>query len=231
MALKDHLNASWQEILASEFDKPYWAELEAFVEQERSEHPGKIYPPPEQVFAALNKVDYDDIKVLLVGQDPYHGPGQAHGLSFSVAKGQSKPPSLRNIFKELESDTGADSPSHGSLMSWAEQGVLLLNTVLTVRHKEANSHKKKGWEKFTNAVIKKVAEREDPVVFLLWGGQAKKAKKHIKDDRHVVIESAHPSPLSAHNGFFGSKPFSKINAALTEMDKAPITWAIAEDAA
>lgn len=224
MALQDTLAASWQELLADEFEKAYWSKLEAFVEQERTDNPGKIYPPEDKVFAALNFADYADVKVVLIGQDPYHGPGQAHGLSFSVEKGVSIPPSLRNMYKELESDLGISAPKHGSLEHWAEQGVLLLNTVLTVRHKEANSHRKQGWEKFTDAVIKKMNEREDPLVFILWGGSAKKKQKHIDTDRHTIIASAHPSPLSAHNGFFGTSPYSKVNEALEEMGKEPIDW-------
>jgi uracil-DNA glycosylase len=226
MALQDHLDASWRELLADEFTKDYWSKLEEFVTAQRAEHPGKIYPPEDQTFAALNVVPYDDIKVVLLGQDPYHGPGQAHGLSFSVLEGQKTPPSLRNIYKELKSDLGHEIPDHGYLMKWAEQGVVLLNTVLTVRHKEANSHRKQGWEKFTDAVIKKINEREDAVIFLLWGGPAKKKAKKIDTDRHVIVSAAHPSPLSAHNGFFGTKPFSTINAALEEHGKAPIDWKI-----
>jgi len=225
MALVDQLDQGWQDLLSTEFDKPYWGELEAFVAGEREANPGKIYPPEDEVFAALNFVGYDDIKVVLLGQDPYHGPGQAHGLSFSVKPGIGIPPSLRNMYKELASDMELDKPDHGTLTKWAEQGVLLLNTVLTVRHKEANSHRKQGWEKFTDAVIKKISEREDPVVFLLWGGAAKKKTKKIAD-HHVIIASAHPSPLSAHNGFFGSKPYSKTNAALEEGGKEPIDWSL-----
>lgn len=226
MALKDQIDESWQGLLAGEFEKPYWSQLESFVAQQREAHPGKIYPVEEDVFAALNFANYEDIKVVLLGQDPYHGPGQAHGLSFSVQKGVRIPPSLRNIYKELNSDLGCEIPEHGNLSKWAEQGVMLLNAVLTVRHKEANSHKKQGWEKFTDAIIKTVNEREDPVIFLLWGGSAKKKKKKIDAERHVIIESAHPSPLSAHNGFFNSTPFSKINEALADLGKDPIDWQI-----
>lgn len=229
MALQDHLSESWRTILADEFSKPYWASLEAFVAKEREDNPGKIYPAQENVFTALNAMPYEDVKVLLLGQDPYHGPDQAHGLSFSVLPGIKIPPSLRNMYKELATDTGAVVPKHGTLTCWAEQGVLLLNTVLTVRHKEANSHKKQGWEKFTDAIIKKLNERDDSVIFLLWGGAAKKKKKKIDEDRHIIVESAHPSPLSAHNGFFGSKPYTKVNAALTELGKTPIDWSIPEN--
>lgn len=224
MALQDHLEENWRELLADEFTKDYWTKLEEFVTTQRAEHPGKIYPPEDQTFAALNVVPYDDLKVVLLGQDPYHGPGQAHGLSFSVLPGEKTPPSLRNMYKELASDLGHDVPNHGYLMKWAEQGVALMNTVLTVRHKEANSHRKQGWEKFSDAVIMKINEREDPVIFLLWGGPAKKKAKKIDEDRHVIISSAHPSPLSAHNGFFGTKPYSQVNAALTKLGKTPIDW-------
>ncbi|MEM1349181.1 MAG: uracil-DNA glycosylase [Myxococcota bacterium] len=225
MALAEQLNQGWQDLLSAEFEKPYWSALEEFVARERATNPGKIYPPHEEVFAALNFVRYDDIKVVLLGQDPYHGPGQAHGLSFSVKSGIGIPPSLRNMYKELASDLGVDQPDHGMLTAWAEQGVLLLNTVLTVRHKEANSHRKQGWEKFTDAVIELISAREDPVVFLLWGGAAKKKTKKIAE-HHVIIASAHPSPLSARHGFFGSKPYSKANAALREHAKEPIDWAL-----
>lgn len=226
MALQDTLNDSWKEILAKEFTKPYWSDLDAFVTREREENPGKIYPPEDQVFAAMNHMDYDDVRVVLIGQDPYHGPGQAHGLSFSVLPGHSHPPSLRNMFKELKSDLGIDAPSHGTLTHWAEQGVLLLNTVLTVRHKEANSHKQQGWEKFTREIVKKLGQGDNRLVFILWGGQAKKMAKYIDTDKHVIVQSAHPSPLSAHNGFFDSKPYSKVNAALEELGKEPIDWKI-----
>ncbi len=225
MALLDHLDESWQTLLADEFDKPYWPALDAFVEAQREEHPDRIYPVEDQTFAALNFSPYDDIKVVLLGQDPYHGPGQAHGFCFSVLPPTKTPPSLRNIFKEMATDIDAPTPNHGDLTSWARQGVLLLNAVLTVRHKEANSHKKQGWEKFTDAVIKKVNERVDPVIFLLWGGSAKK-KARLISDHHIIIQSAHPSPLSARNGFFGSAPFSKINTALEEAGKEPIDWAL-----
>ncbi len=224
MALQDQLSASWREVLAAEFSKPYWAPLEAFVAAERAAHPGKIYPSEEDTFTALNTVPYDDIKVVLLGQDPYHGPDQAHGLSFSVLPGERVPPSLANMYKELRDDVGFELPKHGYLMSWAEQGVLLLNTVLTVRHKEPNSHSKQGWEKFSDAVIQKIGARAQPVIFLLWGAPARKKASKIDRARHEIIESAHPSPLSAHNGFFGSKPFSQVNAALARMGREPIVW-------
>lgn len=228
MALLDNLSESWQTYMADEIKKPYWDELDIFVAQERDENPGKIYPPEDQVFTALNHMKVEDVRVVLVGQDPYHGPGQAHGLSFSVLPGQSIPPSLRNMYKELKTDLGIEPPTHGTLTHWAEQGVLLLNTVLTVRHKEANSHKKKGWEKFTRELIKKLGKGDNRLVFLLWGGQAKKMAKYIDTDKHIIVQSAHPSPLSAHNGFYGSKPYSKVNDALETLDKKPIDWSLPE---
>ena len=226
MALQDTLNDSWKKILAKEFTKPYWSSLDAFVAKEREENPGKIYPPEDQVFSAMNYMNYDDVRVVLIGQDPYHGPGQAHGLSFSVLPGHAHPPSLRNMFKELKDDLNVDAPGHGTLTHWAEQGVLLLNTVLTVRHKEPNSHKKQGWETFTREVVKQLGQGDNRLVFLLWGGPAKKMSKYIDTKKHIIIESAHPSPLSAHNGFFGSKPYSKVNDALKELGKEPIDWKI-----
>jgi len=222
MDLKALLPEDWRDALAAEFDKPYFADLEAFLAEEFETQ--TIYPPRDEIFAAFHHAPYADVKLLLLGQDPYHGPGQAHGLSFSVKPGVKAPPSLRNIFKELKSDLGHDVPNNGDLSPWAAQGVLLLNAVLTVRHKTAASHKKSGWMKFTDAVIKKLNEREDPVIFLLWGGFAKKKAKFIKNDHHVVIQGTHPSPLSARNGFFGSAPFSTINGALEELGKEPIDW-------
>lgn len=224
MALEDHLNEGWRSLLAAEISKPYWSALDKFVAGEREANPGKIYPSEENVFAAYNFMPYEDVRVVLLGQDPYHGPGQAHGLSFSVLPGVDVPPSLKNMYKELESDLGIKPVKHGYLKSWAEQGVMLLNTVLTVRHKEANSHKKQGWEKFTTATIKLLNERSEPLVFILWGGPAKKIGDKIDRSKHIIIEAAHPSPLSAHNGFFGSKPYSQVNEALTSLGKTPIDW-------
>lgn len=218
------LIAPWQTALADEFRQPYWSELIEFVDHQRSENSGQIYPSDDLVFNALNCVPPDDVKVILLGQDPYHGPNQAHGLSFSVLPGERHPPSLRNIFKELHADISVDTPEHGTLTHWAEQGVLLLNAVLTVRHKEANSHKKKGWEKFTDAVIQYLANQSRPLVFILWGAAAQKKAAFVDRQRHCVIESVHPSPLSAHRGFFGSKPFSKTNAALREFGHPEIDW-------
>lgn len=218
------LPEGWREALADEIQKPYFAKLEAFVEEERKNH--TIFPPPEDVFAALEATPYDKVSVLILGQDPYHGPGQAHGLSFSVRPGIKPPPSLVNIYKELKDDLGVPIPKHGYLMHWAEQGILLLNTVLTVREHEAFSHRKHGWEKFTDAIIHKVSDKPDPVVFVLWGAPAQKKIELIDTSRHIIIKSAHPSPLSAKTGFFGSKPFSKVNAALEATGKPPIDWSL-----
>ena len=215
---------SWQPILADEVAKPYYQDLQAFVRQERAQH--TVYPAEENVFAALRLTPYEKVSVLLLGQDPYHGPDQAHGLCFSVLPGIPPPPSLRNIYRELHDDVGFRIPNNGYLVRWAEQGILMLNAVLTVRAHEANSHKNKGWEKFTDAVIRAVNHKQDRVVFLLWGGYAKKKMKLIDADRHVIIHSAHPSPLSARNGFFGSKPFSRINEALRQAGRSEIDWQI-----
>lgn len=213
---------AWQPILAGELSKPYFKDLERFVATERKAH--QVFPPAEEVFSALELTPYQDVKVLILGQDPYHDDDQAHGLCFSVRPGIKPPPSLVNIYKELKDDVGFKIPKHGYLVHWAEQGILMLNAVLTVRAHTPNSHKDQGWETFTDAVIKKVNEKSDRVVFLLWGGYAQKKEKLIDPKRHVILKGAHPSPLSARNGFFGSKPFSAINNALTAAGKAPIDW-------
>lgn len=214
----------WNPVLRAEFDEPYWKDLQAFVFDERSTHP--VYPPHEEVFAALHLTPYHDVKVLILGQDPYHGPGQAQGLCFSVPEGVAVPPSLQNIFSELESDLGIPAPDHGNLESWARQGVLLLNATLTVRAHKAASHQGQGWERFTDRVIEAVNAKPERVVFILWGASARKKKALIDCARHVIIESAHPSPLSASKGFFGSKPFSRANRALEEAGRSPIDWRI-----
>ncbi|MEL6346089.1 MAG: uracil-DNA glycosylase [Myxococcota bacterium] len=224
MDLREMLPASWRNILADEFTKPYMADLQTFLEDEYKNE--TIYPPQDEIFTAFNLSGYDDVKVLLFGQDPYHGPGEAHGLSFSVKPGIKIPPSLRNIYKELATDVDATIPNNGFLKPWAEQGVMMLNAVLTVRHKKANSHQKKGWEKFTDAVIRALSARQDPMVILLWGSKAKKKAKLVDAARHHVISGTHPSPLSARNGWWGSKPFSKTNAKLEEWGKKPIDWQI-----
>ena len=212
----------WNPLLRDEFEKPYWQPLQDFVRRERAEH--TVYPPHEDVFAAIHLTAYADTRVVILGQDPYHGPRQAHGLCFSVRRGVAVPPSLQNIYKELRTDLGIAPPRHGNLEHWAEQGVLLLNTTLTVRAGQAASHQGKGWETFTDQVLRVVAAKPEPVVFILWGGHARKKKSLIDTDRHVVIESAHPSPLSAHNGFFGSRPFSATNEALVARNLPPIDW-------
>jgi uracil-DNA glycosylase len=214
----------WNPVLRGEFAKPYWAELQSFVAAERAR--GQVYPAHDDVFAALHLTPYADVKVLILGQDPYHGPGQAHGLCFSVQRGVAPPPSLLNIVKELEADLGLPAPSHGCLESWARQGVLLLNATLTVRAHAAASHQGKGWERFTDEVIRAVNAKPERVVFVLWGASARKKKALIDTSRHVIIESAHPSPLSASNGFFGSRPFSRANAALVEAGREPVDWTI-----
>ncbi|KPC78189.1 MULTISPECIES: uracil-DNA glycosylase [Streptomyces] len=219
----DLLPESWRGVLGEELRKPYFEELAAFVEEERAR--GPVYPPREQVFAALEATPYDRVKVLVLGQDPYHGEGQGHGLCFSVRPGVRTPPSLRNIYKEMNDELGLPVPDNGYLMPWAEQGVLLLNAVLTVRGGEANSHKAKGWEKFTDAVIRAVAERPDPAVFVLWGNYAQKKIPLIDQDRHVVVKGAHPSPLSAKK-WFGSRPFTQIDEAVAAQGHEPIDWRI-----
>jgi uracil-DNA glycosylase len=214
---------SWQVVLGEELEKPYFRDLTEFVEKERAQH--KVFPPREEVFAALDATPYDQVKVLILGQDPYHGEGQAHGMCFSVRPGVRTPPSLRNIFKEMQQELGHPIPDNGYLMPWARQGVLLLNAVLTVRESEANSHKSQGWEKFTDAVISAVARRDDPAVFVLWGNYAKKKLPLIDTTRHTVVEGAHPSPLSAKL-FMGSRPFTRINEAIAAQGHHPIDWRI-----
>ena len=214
----------WNPVLRTEFEKPYWKELQRFVAQERATQ--VVYPPHDEVFAALHLTPLADVKVLILGQDPYHGPAQAHGLCFSVRPPVPPPPSLANIFAEMETDLGVTRPDHGSLKHWATQGVLLLNTTLTVQAHQAASHQKRGWETFTDTVIQTVNNKQDRVVFILWGASARQKKKLIDQSRHFVIESPHPSPLSAYRGFLGSRPFSRTNKALAEADRAPIDWAI-----
>ena len=214
----------WNPVLRGEFAKPYWSQLQQFVADQRAHH--VVYPPDEQVFAALHLTPYERTRVVILGQDPYHGPGQAHGLCFSVAPGVAVPPSLANIYKELHTDLDLPIPRHGHLTHWAQQGVLLLNTTLTVRGGQAASHHGKGWELFTDEVLRAVDRKPQRVVFLLWGANARKKRSLIDTTRHVIIESAHPSPLSAHNGFFGSRPFSRTNAALVEAGLGPIDWSV-----
>ncbi|MBQ3307779.1 MAG: uracil-DNA glycosylase [Bacilli bacterium] len=214
----------WDNLLKEEYEKDYFKKLMEFVKKEYKEK--IIYPKQNEVFNALRNTDYKDVKVVIVGQDPYHEPNQAEGLAFSVKDEVQKPPSLVNILKELESDLGIPFPRKNSLRPWTKQGVLLLNTVLTVEEHKANSHKDKGWEVFTNEVIKKINDKKEPVVFILWGTPARKKKELINNSKHYIIESVHPSPLSAYNGFFGSKPFSKTNDFLRENHIKEIDWRI-----
>ncbi|MGG7179449.1 uracil-DNA glycosylase [Clostridium paraputrificum] len=218
------LNNKWQSVLEGEFNKEYYKKLHSFLLEEYKTK--TIYPDMYDIFNALIYTDYDDVKVVILGQDPYHGPNQAHGLSFSVKPGIIPPPSLRNIFKELSNDVGGSIPNNGYLKKWADQGVLLLNTVLTVRDGEANSHKNKGWEIFTDQIISSLNNRVDPIVFILWGNHAISKKKLITNENHYIIQSVHPSPLSANRGFFGTKPFSKTNAFLHSINKKEIDWQI-----
>lgn len=216
------IESSWREVLNEEFTKPYFTELVEFVKSEYTNH--KVYPPGKQIFSAFDHCSFDDVKVVIIGQDPYHGPGQANGLCFSVAEGVRMPPSLVNIFKEIKDDIGSEIPPHGSLERWADQGVLLLNATLTVRAATAGSHQGKGWEQFTDAIIQKVSETKENVVFLLWGAYAQRKGEIIDRTRHHVLESAHPSPFAAHRGFFGNKHFSKTNEYLKKQGLELIDW-------
>jgi uracil-DNA glycosylase len=221
------LHPSWLEKLQPEFDAPYMATLKSFLAAERAA--GKlIYPRANEWFAALDKTPLEHVRVVILGQDPYHGEGQAHGLCFSVQKGVKPPPSLVNIYKEMKSDLGVDPPKHGNLESWANQGVLLLNSVLTVEANSAASHAGKGWEKFTDAVIREVNGLPHPVVFILWGNYAQKKAAFVDASKHHIIKSAHPSPLSAHNGFFGSRPFSRANDFLNTQGLQAVDWKLPE---
>ena len=216
----------WNPELRAQLDAPYWRELQAFVAAERHAH--EVYPPHDQVFAALHLTPLASLRAVILGQDPYHGRGQAHGLCFSVPADTAIPPSLRNIYVERQADLGLAPPRHGNLEAWARQGVLLLNTTLTVRAGAAGSHHGKGWETFTDEVLRAVNTKPERVVFILWGASARKKKALIDTGRHVIIESSHPSPLSASNGFFGSRPFSRANAALVEAGREPIDWSLPE---
>ncbi|PEL09385.1 uracil-DNA glycosylase [Bacillus sp. AFS017336] len=218
------LSSQWREKLKSEFDKPYFKDLMRFLEEEYKNQ--TIYPEKDHLFQALNECSYEDCKVVILGQDPYHQPGQAHGLSFSVLPGVKIPPSLRNIYKELNSDLGIEIPTSGYLNNWANQGILLLNTVLTVREGEPNSHKNKGWEVFTNTILSELNKHERPIIFVLWGKHAQAKEELITSSHHVILKAHHPSPLSASRGFFGSKPFSQINQKLEEFQMEAIDWAV-----
>lgn len=223
------MHASWLEKLKKEFDQPYMKELEAFLAQEYASG-ATVYPPFPLIFNALCQTSFEQVNVVIMGQDPYHNPGQAQGLSFSVPKGVPLPPSLKNIYKELQEDVGATPASHGCLLDWARQGVLLLNATLTVRAHEPKSHYGRGWEIFTDRIVQLLSERQDPLVFILWGRSAYEKFQHIvpegSSSRHLALISAHPSPFSAHSGFFHSRPFSKANAFLKQAGKAPIDWQI-----
>lgn len=222
MAVSVKIEDSWKALLQEEFDKPYFTELTKFVREEYSFH--TVYPPGKLIFNAFNLCPFHNVKVVLLGQDPYHEPGQAHGLCFSVNDGVPFPPSLNNIFKEIKDDMGTPVPESGNLTRWAEQGVLLLNSTLTVREHYAGSHQKKGWEVFTDAVIRIISEKADNVVFILWGSYAQSKAQLIDSKRHLVLKSAHPSPLSAYRGFFGNHHFSLANGYLMECNKQPIVW-------
>ena len=214
----------WQDVVGEEFEKPYYRELREFLKEEYAVN--TVYPPKEDIWTAFEHTPYQDVKVVILGQDPYHGPGQAHGLSFSVKPGVKIPPSLRNMLKELNEDLGCSLPKDGTLTKWADQGVMMLNTVLTVRAGDANSHRDRGWEIFTDEVIRKLSEREEPVIFVLWGKPAQKKKRLIDLDKHDVIEAPHPSPLSAKRGFFGSRPYSKVNSLLQSRGQQPIDFCL-----
>lgn len=220
------LEPGWLSVLENEFEKQYMKDLKAFLVQEK-EAGFTIFPKGPDIFNAFNYTPFDKVEVVIIGQDPYHGDGQAHGLSFSVKKGVTVPPSLKNIYKELETDIeGFKTPDHGNLTQWAEEGVLLLNATLTVRAHQAGSHQGKGWEAFTDQAISQLSEKKTGLVFLLWGKFAQNKSILIDEKKHTVIKSAHPSPFSAYNGFFGSKPFSKTNAALIAQGKKPVNWQI-----
>lgn len=213
---------SWDTVLREEFKKEYYLKLREFLKQEYGQ--GTVYPDPDNIFNALKLTSYDDAKAVIIGQDPYHEPGQAQGLSFSVPRGMKQPPSLVNIFKEMQADLGIRPPDHGCLEGWAREGVLLLNAVLTVREHQANSHRGKGWENFTDSIIEALNNREKPLVFILWGNNAKAKEKLITNPQHHIITGAHPSPLSAHNGFWGGRYFSGTNDFLEEQGIEPINW-------
>lgn len=219
-----HIGNSWDEILKGEFEQEYYLKLRQFLKREYAT--GTVYPKMENIFNALRLTAYEDVKICLLGQDPYHEPGQAHGLCFSVEEGVDLPPSLVNIYKEIKDELGVTRPATGNLSGWARQGILLLNTVLTVRRGQANSHRGQGWEIFTDDVIKKLNERPEPVIFVLWGANAKAKEALIDRPQHYVLKASHPSPLSAYSGFFGCGHFRRINEILTELGRTPIDWSL-----
>jgi uracil-DNA glycosylase len=216
------IESGWKQALQQEFERPYFMQLTNFVRQEYKSK--RIFPPATQIFNAFDRCPLSQVKVVILGQDPYHGPGQANGLCFSVSDSIAKPPSLLNIFKELKTDLGIDEPPSGNLQKWADQGVLLLNAILTVRAHQAGSHQGKGWEQFTDSAVRVLAEQRSNLVFILWGSYAQKKGAMIDDVRHLIIKSPHPSPLAAHRGFFGSRPFSRTNRYLEDHGKEPISW-------
>lgn len=218
------IEESWKAVLLDEFQKPYFEKLKTFLLYEQSTH--IIYPQNKNIFNAFNYTPFNNVKVVILGQDPYHGAGQAHGLSFSVQEGIANPPSLQNIFKELKDDMHCPPPQNGNLTAWAKQGVFLLNTVLTVRAGEAHSHRNQGWENFTNAVISTLSTQKEHLVFILWGGPAATKESLIDTQKHLILKAPHPSPLSSYRGFFGSKPFSKTNEYLTCKGLKPIEWCL-----
>lgn len=219
---KKFFHNQWDQQLQGEFEQPYYQQLRTFLKKEYAEE--TIYPPMDQLWTAFQLTSFEEVKVVILGQDPYHGPGQAHGLSFSVNPNIPLPPSLRNMFKELVEDVGCEMPKNGTLKGWAKQGVLLLNTVLTVRQGKAHSHRQQGWEQFTDSVIRHLSNREERIVFVLWGKPAQEKKRLIDVNKHAVVESTHPSPLSAYRGFTGSRPYSKINEILKAWGEIPINW-------
>ncbi|OHD98647.1 MAG: uracil-DNA glycosylase [Sulfurimonas sp. RIFCSPHIGHO2_12_FULL_36_9] len=218
------IDESWREVLFDEFQKPYFGSLKEFLTSEKQKH--TVYPHGSNIFAAFDNTPFDNVKVVILGQDPYHGVNQAHGLAFSVNEGVPFPPSLQNIFKELRDDMGCDIPKSGNLTSWTKEGVFLLNTVLSVRASEANSHKNRGWEIFTDSVIRRLSEQKENLVFILWGNPAGTKASLIDEKKHLILKSPHPSPLSSYRGFFGSKPFSKTNEFLKSKAINPIKWCI-----
>lgn len=227
MEIDPKIDPSWIAALNVEFHAQYFRELKSFLLAEKSSY--RIYPKGKDIFSAYNLTPFEKVKVVILGQDPYHGPNQAHGLAFSVQRGIAHPPSLKNIFKELKDDIGCEVPQHGILEAWAEQGVFLLNTVLTVRSGQAHSHKEQGWERFTDATIKALSDGRDHLVFILWGKPAQMKTSLIDASRHHIIMSPHPSPLSAYRGFFGSRPFSRTNTYLQSVGISPINWCISDE--